>query len=267
MNNIKKNNIVCFYCNDKKNKNNNKNNNKTNILKIKKTQILLVLIVIINFLFAYNFSFFAADYLPAPQLISPMQASVVGNLQTKFIWSRSYTADYYSFQATTDVTFLNFNDVSDIIQNYLTDTVYISQKELLPDTLYFWRVNANTTNKTGEWSNIGYFKTHKNVGIFSDFNNDNKFNFNNKLELKIFPNPTSDILQINFSDNATVDIKKISLYLFNMHKQCVKKVNNIKNLQDNFLLDCDYLPSGTYTIFLFSEENEILAIKNFSVVH
>ncbi len=219
-----------------------------------------------------------AENLPTPGQIIPEQGADVKTLRPEFIWSSVSTASYYSFQLTTDVTFLNLEDnIYTIIKNNLIDTAYITEVELLPDTLYFWRVSARTspanTSIQEKWSSIRYFKTPKNSGIFS--------NFNSQLEIKIFPNPVVEIAQININNlKNNRDHNRFFLYLFDMNGSLIEKIddsktrvivptaNKISNYSQNiFSLNCEKLQSGIYTVFLFDEKNKILAVENFSVAH
>ncbi len=72
---------------------------------------------------------------------------------------------------------------------------------LSPNTTYYWRVYGANNMGTGSWSSTYNFKTALATGI----NNANALS-----DFLIYPNPTSDVLTMQFND-ATI-IKQVEIY-------------------------------------------------------
>lgn len=79
----------------------------------------------------------------------------------------------------------------------------------------------------------------------------NAFSTEHELNVKIFPNPTSDILNIRLDKN----FQYIKLYLYNTTGQLIKTVS-FQNAQD-FSLNLGELAKATYFVKIVADNNEI----------
>lgn len=93
-----------------------------------------------------------------PSLVTPVNNSVNVSLNPTLTWSSTLGADSYTLQVSTTS---NFNSIvyqmSGITQNYA------QVPSLLPNTKYYWRVNASNSTTTTGWSEIWNFTTLPNV--------------------------------------------------------------------------------------------------------
>jgi len=83
----------------------------------------------------------------------------------------------------------------------------------------------------------------------------------NPLELKIFPNPTSDFL--NFSVELFNSNKKFDVRIIGITGKVAFKANNLSQIQTN-ILSLNNWSEGVYILQIISE-NQIISSQNFSV--
>lgn len=79
------------------------------------------------------------------------------------------------------------------------------------------------------------------------YNNTNKIDKSNNIH--IFPNPTTDKININIEEN---NLKEGQITVYNLLGQIVQSINN-QNLQNDFSIDVSHLKQGVY--FLVIETN------------
>ena len=200
-----------------------------------------LLFLLIFFLYSSSLH---SQYLATPLQIVPLHKSDVDSLRPIFVWTSVEDAKYYGLQVTTDVTFLTPNATSDLDRGFLTDTIHLPERNFLPDTVYFWRVRARTLDTSGLWSPIRYFRTPKNGTIAE---------FRNSVDVEVFPNPASEVLNIKFKNENS---NNINVYIFDNTSTLVYK----SCLLDG-VIDCRNFFAGVYTLFFIDSKKRILAIE------
>lgn len=105
--------------------------------------------------------------LVTPNLVSPLNNSLYPDTSPKFIWNQVVASDYYSLEISTDSNFDNLIFSSSL----LTDTLFqINNLELF--TKYYWRVKAQNSYQTTNWSEVWNFTTKNflNINLNSGWN-------------------------------------------------------------------------------------------------
>ena len=92
---------------------------------------------------------------PAPSLGALAQESGLSVLTPRLEWHTSPGATSYRLQVSTDTDFIE----TVIDETGIEETYYYITKELKPNAIYFWRVNASNTYGTSEWSLRWCFNT------------------------------------------------------------------------------------------------------------
>ena len=92
--------------------------------------------------------------IESPEPILPMDESVAVPLNTTFSWSSVDGANDYDLQISTASDFSSTVDQ----QNGITNTS-VQSSELEDENVYYWRVRANSTNFTSNWSETWQFST------------------------------------------------------------------------------------------------------------
>ena len=221
-------------------------------LKIKMKHIINLTLLLI-FTTVFKLEIFTQIQLPAPNLIYPEHAQGFEFAPTEFKWHKISDAQFYKLEITTDVTFLNFNNETDIVRDFVIDTVFFTNS-LKIDTVYFWRVVAKTLDTVGELSFIRYFITGDKSNVFEKLNA--------QTEISIFPMPIKE--QAKILINSKRNFNTVSTYLFALDGQFIDKlgenfVSNEGTSEINF--DVSRYGAGHYTMFLIDEKSEIIAAK------
>ncbi|TAL66938.1 MAG: T9SS type A sorting domain-containing protein [Bacteroidetes bacterium] len=144
----------------------------------------------------------------APELISPQTGDTIlirhdtidvhGDITVKdtiiggkFIWGGKSSIDYYQLRISTE----KYSDVFVIDSTDIIDTIYQSSSlmELEPKQ-YYWQVKAYGKGGESEWSNYGRFR----IVVETSITNVDE-SVNDNIDVKIYPNPANDKLNIMFN--------------------------------------------------------------------
>jgi photosystem II stability/assembly factor-like uncharacterized protein len=90
---------------------------------------------------------------PQPSLVYPENGAKDMPLLFTLFWNECADADHYQVQLSLDS---NFNSI--VIDSIITNTIF-QLSDLMVDTTYYWRANANNIVGKSEWSEIRNFKT------------------------------------------------------------------------------------------------------------
>lgn len=93
--------------------------------------------------------------LPPPVLVSPASGNIISSLSVQLDWKKVDNASSYQLQLATDSAFTQIK----IHEPSLVDTFTILSN-LQQNTRYYWRIIAQTSNETSQWSNPFYFNTY-----------------------------------------------------------------------------------------------------------
>jgi hypothetical protein len=97
-----------------------------------------------------------------PSLSSPSSNALVTDLTPRFDWGTSSLPsgtffDHYQLQVAIDNAFAS--PVIDVSVSDRLTSEYTPLTDLLPNTMYYWRVRAfNTLGQYASWSSVGYFR-------------------------------------------------------------------------------------------------------------
>lgn len=75
---------------------------------------------------------------------------------------------------------------------------------------------------------------------------------NNNLQVKIFPNPSSDEIQIEYLDFSVY--KKSSILLIDLQGKILKKIDSLNNSQKRYIIDISTVLNGTYLLKIMLDE-------------
>jgi hypothetical protein len=142
----------------------------------------------------------------APNLVSPFNYSTNQQPTVLLDWDSLASAASYRLQLSTDSLFNSMTfDTSGVIRSYVQMRAGI----LMPNTKYYWRVNAANISGTGPWSVIWNFRVNPTgVNQYSNEIPDEFKLYNN------FPNPFNPSTVIRFdipkSSNTKISVYDIS---------------------------------------------------------
>jgi hypothetical protein len=94
-----------------------------------------------------------------PELVSPTDGTTDAELNLTFNWNTTKDAKSYGFQLSVTSDFTSTENNSSGIEE-----LSISVDNLMPDTKYYWRVNAKNSAGISEWSDVWEVTTEP-VGI------------------------------------------------------------------------------------------------------
>jgi len=172
-----------------------------------------------------------SETLAAPVLISPVNNATNQLTDITLDWNTVTNASEYEYQYSTDNSFSTYNggtiSESDIL---ISDLEY--------GTEYFWRVQASDGTIFSEWSEVWSFTTKENTYIENV----------NISDVKIYPNPTDEILYIK--SNFNIDYVKI----IDLTGKEVYYTNKIKN---EYKIETNKFKQGIYFIELIFGNDKI----------
>lgn len=207
----------------------------------------------------FNATLFPQISLQEPILISPAHNEKFKTVPKEFRWFPVKESKYYWLQVTTDVTFMNLSPDNDINQTSLIDTFFRETSTLLLDTMYFWRVAAQTNNTDTSWSFIRSFVTGNKKSIYEKWN---KYS-----DISICPIPIKEKANIivSFENAAThvLNSKLVLFYIFDINGQLINQIGKCEyenNVELNF--DASIYNSGVYSLLVVNEKSEIIGMKN-----
>ncbi len=174
-----------------------------------------------------------APPLPA-SLNMPIDNATEISLSPQFLWIPSTGANEYIFELSTDI------DFSNIVATTTTNiTVYTIPTELIDNTTYYWRINAEG-DCGGSQSVVRSFTTI----IIDDIGT-----LSNAL-IDIRPNPTKGLLTISLSE-ALPDDLNVEVYSINGQRL----LRQVRNGDTRFEVSLEDYPDGVYLLKIMNAEN------------
>ena len=149
-----------------------------------------------------------------PNLIYPENAESNITTDVQMLWSNVPTANNYDIRFSTDEAFVNEFGQNGVKTNSLL------QKDLLPNTVYYWKVRSNDQWGTSPWSEVYVFNTGE------GFTNVPTLIYPENLSIKL---PTTGIMNWKSSDNATSYNLQIATDLKFNQADIVREVSNIND--------------------------------------
>ena len=149
-----------------------------------------------------------------PNLIYPENAESNVTTDVQMLWSKVPTAINYDIRFSTDDEFVN-----EFGQNGVK-TNSILQKDLLPNTIYYWKVRSNDQWGTSPWSQVYLFNTGE------GFTNVPFLIYPENFSIKL---PTTGVMNWRSSDNASSYNLQISEDLKFNEDDIVREIQNIKD--------------------------------------
>src|SRR3989339_94037 len=126
-----------------------------------------------------------------PNLLSPLDSSLISNPDVNFIWDWVANTKYYHFQLSDNNDFVNYPlPVNDSL---LKDTTFAFDNHVNGKT-YYWRVKSGNFFGSGRWSDVFSF-------IFDSVNNVEDYNYESSIIIS--PIPASEILEIMINNLST----------------------------------------------------------------
>lgn len=185
-------------------------------------------------IYAQNFK----DELPLPSqpvLTSPETGAANVTLAPLFIWEATPNAETYNIQIATDELFTNvFAEESGIVGTELDFTMTTHQ------TTYFWHVQAVNATGNSEWSEVWNFTTLMQTAVDDLTSTPN---------IKIYPNPVSDVLIIEAKEGERAELINIlGEHIKTIRSQEMSSKVNISDLRE-----------GAYILRLLDSKGSIIA--------
>ena len=173
-----------------------------------------------------------------PVLNSPADNSGDIGLDTTLLWGKVNLATEYHIQVS---------DVSDfsvtLVDQTVTDTVYIFNGELVNNRRYFWRVCSVNRGGESEWSVVWSFTTLTATEV-------NKISIFQSI--KVFPNPSNGIIQVIINSGLTK--KNVILEIYDGAGKCMDCTPVIKN--DVYIFNMENFSPGLYYLRVAGEGEE-----------
>ncbi|PKL78459.1 MAG: hypothetical protein CVV25_11560 [Ignavibacteriae bacterium HGW-Ignavibacteriae-4] len=149
-----------------------------------------------------------------PNLIYPENAESNITTDVQMLWSKVPTAISYDIRFSTDDEFVNE------FGNNGVQTNSILQKDLKPNTLYYWMVRSNDAWGTSPWSQVFQFNTGE------GFTNIPFLIYPENLSIKL---PTTGIMNWRSANNASSYNLQIAQDLKFNKDDIIREVQNIKD--------------------------------------
>ncbi len=195
---------------------------------------------------------FRTKPVPKPTLTLPRNFSTGVTLTPTLLWDEISEASSYIVEVSTTNTFAN----TVLSQSVSTNSYTITSGTLNYGTQYFWRVKTVARGQESQWSGVFNFTTRqaKDVAETNDFDPKIKLPY----DIEVFPNPTTDVLNIKANFGNKVNIK-IFITDISGRKLLSYNAGNVSNYEDQFYLSG--LPGGIYILrVIIDDKYEI--IKN-----
>lgn len=175
--------------------------------------------------------------ITSPQQLSPIKSQVECKANIKLDWLDVGGTESYHLQIAGDYAFdhiiLNETDIN--------ESHYIPEDEGLPmNNWYYWRVKSINEHEESNWSSIWHFNVDRPARIAG---------VPAVSELKAFPNPVSNISNIDFTVDTYSHIK---LILYDTKGSQIAKMidNSFVPGKYTFSFSTEKLKSGTYFYIL-----------------
>ncbi len=168
----------------------------------------------------------------APVFVAPANAATAVNVLTAFDWNAVAGATSYNFQLATDANFTNI--VADVT---IPQTNYTLTSPLNVNTTHYWRVTAY--NNCGGTTPAPFSFTTWPVNGVSELNG---------LSISVQPNPTKDIVNVQFSKPT---FEAVDATLFSVNGILVRN-QQVQVGSKSAIFDLTELPSGVYLLRLKS---------------
>ena len=170
-------------------------------------------------------------------VIYPPDSSMGIPVNLNFIWTSVPGATSYLLQVSDDPVFIGANIIYS--QAGIIDTTHVVTG-LLPNTVYYWRIQSANGTQNGMYSRKFYFVTGTGTSV-NEIQNLKGINISNT-----WPNPTGDFvnLQISSAESQELDLKvnDISGRVVKSQKQKLTPGEN------NIRIVVDQLTAGSYII-------------------
>ena len=185
--------------------------------------------------------------LQTPVLSTPKDNALKIQLTGNLTWNAVQGADSYQIQVAKDA---NFSSIIEDSSN-ISDIRY-PFTNLNLSTDYYWHVNAKNINGTTPWSSFWKFTTDNVISV-----NDNS---NNLLNITVYPNPFSNIVNIDYTIPAN---SNFSLLVYNTIGEKVASIFNNYMVAGNYHIKWDRgdLPAGIYYLRLsYYNESKVVSL-------
>jgi hypothetical protein len=192
----------------------------------------------------------------APSLIAPSPGIEYDNLTPVFEWD-GVDADHYIISVTTEApskakALSGIQNETVVILDETTETYYMPQLTLDPETQYYWRGQAIKDDHEGEWSDVWEFTTPKAQQAVSIDNGDQPFQTSLAQN---FPNPFNPSTQIEFTLSMA---QNVSLRVYDMAgRQVATLAEGLKQAgHHSETFSADHRASGIYLYRFISDTHQ-----------
>jgi hypothetical protein len=171
----------------------------------------------------------------APELVSPVNGSMIGTLAATLHWNAADLAVTYNVQVSADA-----DDFSELIADAVTSDTFFEITDLEPDKEYFWRVLSQRGSGLSEWSEVWNFKTETTTSVEIPAGIPAEFVLHQN-----YPNPFNPSSVIRYD---IPDASHVLLEVYNMLGQRVAVLVDEFQIAGYYAVhfDAGYLSSGVY---------------------
>ena len=194
--------------------------------------------------FSEPFSF-KTGFPVAPLLAAPPENAEGIPLDVHLFWNRAVAATSYQLQISTRPIFTTATIVIDV--EAIADTSY-TINQLEPEKIYFWRIKANNSLGSSNWSEAWRFKTGTTTGISDNSRAPLQFEL-----LQNYPNPFNPTTMIPFTlaKSSSVQLKIYDI----LGREVTVLVNRtLQRGRYEIEFNANILPSGVYYYRLVTDE-------------
>ncbi len=198
---------------------------------------------------------FRTKPVPTTTLTSPRNRETGQSLTPTLEWSSVSDASHYILELSTSSYFEN----TLISQNIYSNSYSVPSNLLNYGTTYFWRVRVVARNQQSNWSATFNFTTRRAKESVEDLEITTKSE--ERYNIEVYPNPTTDVLNIRGSFGKKVNIS-IMLTDLSGKRLLSFDARKVSDYDDRIYLSG--LPGGVYILRFIIDNQEITRqiIKN-----
>jgi hypothetical protein len=170
-------------------------------------------------------------------VIYPPDSSIGIPVNLNFIWTSVPGATSYLLQVSDDPVFIGGNIVYS--QSGITDTTHIVTG-LLPNTVYYWRIQSANGAQNGMYSRKFYFVTGTGTSV-EEIQNMSGIMINGP-----WPNPSGDFVNLQIASEAN---HELNISIHDLSGRVVQtQIKSITTGENNLQFSVEKLHAGSYII-------------------
>ncbi len=188
-----------------------------------------------------------------PRLVFPTNNEKI-SIDSHLQWISMWNVNNIEIEIAEDENFQNILMSQNI--DYINKVTPNEISDSWDKGSYFWRIKAIGINNDSEWSEVGSFtidNTISNVELVD-----------NGLEINVYPNPTTKIVNVKFNDIYISE--NVALSIVDLNGKVVKEIKKVNTNNKVYNLNIEDLKSGSYRMVIKDGTN-VISTKQISVIN